>query len=121
MVLKQVQALGSQISTSPQAVTQADFMIAKSMAKKDTKDHLVFYNSQKDCVEVFVQVFYSHEKWKLGVLKASIDKLQGKFVYGVSGVTDGRISDDAYYSLFAYCILSGQVLPDLVESKELRK
>ena len=52
-VLKQVQALGSQISTSPQAVTQADFMIAKSMAKRETMDHLVHYNSERDVVEVF--------------------------------------------------------------------
>ena len=50
-------------------------MIAKSMAKRETDGHLVHYDSVKDKVEVYTQVFYGHEKWKLGVLRSPIDKL----------------------------------------------
>lgn len=60
-------------------MTQTDFLIAKSLAKRETEGHLVHYDAVKDLVEVYVQVFYGHEKWKLGVLRSPLDKLQGKF------------------------------------------
>ena len=44
-------------------------MIAKNMSKADTKGNLVSYNTDTDSVEVYVQVFFGYEKWKLGVLR----------------------------------------------------
>ena len=60
-----------------------------------------------------MQVFYGHEKWKLGVLRSPIDKLQGKFSFQASssaGISQGMLNEDAYHALFAYCLLSGQIL-----------
>ena len=91
-------------------VTQTDFMIAKHMAKKETDGHLVHYDSAKDLVEVYVQVFYGHEKWKLGVLRSPIDKVQGKFslqAASSAGISEGRLNEDSYHALFAYCLLTG--------------
>lgn len=79
IVSRQVQALGANSHQALLQVTQTDFLIAKHMAKKETDEHLVHYDSSKDLVEVYVQVFYGHEKWKLGVLRSPIDKIQGKF------------------------------------------
>ena len=62
-----------------------------------------------------MQVFYSHEKWKLGVLRTQLDKVQGKFNVG-----GGEIDQDSYYSYFAYCLLAGLVFEQLGE-KELKK
>ena len=75
VVARQVQALGANSHQSLLQLTQTDFLIAKSMAKRETEGHLVHYDSEKDKVEVFVQVFYGHEKWKLGVLRSPIEKL----------------------------------------------
>ena len=36
---------------------------------------MVYYDSGNDAVEVYVQVFYGHEKWKLGVLRSQIDRI----------------------------------------------
>jgi len=62
-----------------------------------------------------VQVFYSHEKWKLGVLRTQLDKVQGKF-----NVSGGEIDQDSYHSYFAYCLLAGLVMEQLGK-KELKK
>ena len=50
-------------------------MIAKNMAKTETKGNLVSYNSEADTVEVYVQVFFGYDKWKLGVLRTQLNKV----------------------------------------------
>ena len=55
------------------------------MAKRETGDHLVWQSPENDTVEVYTPAFYGHEKWKLGVLRASLSQLQGKFTVGVIG------------------------------------
>ena len=42
------------------------------MAKSETNGNLVSYNHEADEVEVYVQVFYGYDKWKLGVLRMPI-------------------------------------------------
>ena len=49
-------------------------MIAKSMAKTETKGKLVSFNHEADQVEVYVQVFFGYEKWKLGVLRMPLKR-----------------------------------------------
>ena len=39
------------------------------MAKAETKGQLISYNEEDDAVEVYVQVFFAYDKWKLGVLR----------------------------------------------------
>ena len=41
----------------------------------ETNGHLVHFNAENDTVEVYVQVFYGGQKWKLGVLRSNIDHL----------------------------------------------
>ena len=80
------------------------------------------YDVDGDAVEVYTQVFFGHEKWKLGILRSKIDQIQGKFsLQAASGIVDGHLNQDMYYALFAYCILSGQVISELSTRKELRK
>ena len=55
------------------------------MAKRETGDHLVWHSSESDTVEVYTPAFYGHEKWKLGVLRAPLSQLQGRFTVGVIG------------------------------------
>ena len=45
------------------------------MAKQETNGELVHYNSEMDTVEVYVQVFYGRDKWKLGVLRSAVERL----------------------------------------------
>ena len=78
-ILRQVQAMGAKRQTA-QSVTQTDILIAQSQARMETDGHLVHFNPENDTVEVYVQVFYGAQKWKLGVLRSNIDLLQGKFV-----------------------------------------
>ena len=41
---------------------------------------------------------------------------------GSANITfNGTLNEDSYYALFAYCLLSGQVLTELHKNKELRK
>ena len=101
-------------------ITQTDVLIAKSLAKRETNNHLIWFSTQSDKVEVFCQVFYGHAKWKLGVLKAPLERVQGRFVVGAPGVIDGRLAEDQIYAFFAYCLLSGQVVEPLC-LKEFRK
>ena len=44
------------------------------MAKAETKGNLISFNHETDEVEVFVQVFFGYDKWKLGVLRLSLEK-----------------------------------------------
>ena len=50
------------------------------MAKRDSQDHLVVYSAENDTVEVYCQVFYGYDRWKLGVLRAPLEQLQGRFI-----------------------------------------
>ena len=64
----------------------------------------MYYNKESDQVEVYVQVTFGLDRWKLGVLSSPISKLE--------------IADlDTHYSLFAYCLLTGQVLANLPTKK----
>ena len=44
------------------------------MAKSETNGNLVSFNHEADEVEVYVQVFYGYDKWKLGVLRMPLIK-----------------------------------------------
>ena len=100
-------------------MSQADYMIAKNMAKTETKGNLVSYNADADAVEVYVQVFFGYDKWKLGVLRTQLNKVQGHFRASTNAGAP-EIDLDQYYAYFAFCILSGQVLPELA-SKDMLK
>jgi hypothetical protein len=54
----------------------ADLIQAKALSKSQTQGQLIFYNRESDQVEVFTQVFYGANKWKLGVVRASLDLVQ---------------------------------------------
>ena len=57
------------------------------------------------------------------MLRSEIARLQGKFISqgSSSGVVNGRLNEDTFFAFFAYCLLSGQVLTQLAEKKELKK
>ena len=73
------------------------------MAKSETNGNLVYFNHETDEVEVYVQVFYGYDKWKLGVLRMSLAK-------ALANQSESKALDqEQLYAYFAYCILSGQI------------
>ena len=70
------------------------------MSGKDKR--LISYDNAKDEVRVYVRAYYGHLKWDLSIQQVPLSQAK-------SAITD----DDEYFSYFAFCLLDGQVFPDL--------